>query len=71
MKTDQEVKPEEVDTSMVQINPVEKVKLDLDIPAINAMRSRNYPSPRKVGVLTPLSQDTQRALCADFSRSSV
>ena len=37
MKTDQEVKPEEVDTSMVQINPVEKVKLDLDIPAINAM----------------------------------
>ena len=32
-----EVKTEEVDNSLVQINAVEKVKLDLDIPAINAM----------------------------------
>ena len=37
VKTVQEVKTEEVDNSLVQINAVEKVKLDLDIPAINAM----------------------------------
>ena len=37
VKTVQEVKTMEVDNSLVQIDAVEKVKLDLDIPAINAM----------------------------------
>ena len=41
MRTDQEVRIEEVDTSLIQINPVENVKLDLDIPAINA-KCTNY-----------------------------
>ena len=41
MKTDQEVKSEEIDNSLVHINSVEKVQLDLDIPAINAVCS-NY-----------------------------
>ena len=37
VKTVLEVKTMEVDNSLVQIDAAEKVKLDLDIPAINAM----------------------------------
>jgi hypothetical protein len=36
-KADPKVKTDKVNTSIIQLNPVEKVKLDLDIPAINAM----------------------------------
>ena len=37
VKAFQEVNPEKVDISLVQVNYFEKVKLDLDIPAFNTM----------------------------------
>ena len=37
LKAGQKVQTEEVNTSIIRLNPVEKVKLDLGIPAINAM----------------------------------
>jgi hypothetical protein len=35
--TDEDVKTENIESSLAEINPFEKVKLDIDIPAINAM----------------------------------
>ena len=37
MRTEEEVKTEEIYRNLEAINPFEKVKLDIDIPAINAM----------------------------------
>ena len=37
MRTEEKVKTEKIDNTIAEINNFEKVKLDIDIPAINAM----------------------------------
>ena len=37
MRTEEKVKTEKIDNTIAEINNFDKVKLDIDIPAINAM----------------------------------
>ena len=37
LRTDEDVKTEEIDRNLAEVNPYEKDKLDIDIPAINSM----------------------------------
>jgi hypothetical protein len=52
MRTDEEVKAEELDSSIAQISPFEKVKLDIDIPAINAMCTKYLVQEEKTHLET-------------------
>ena len=52
MRAEEEVKTEETKRSIGKMNPFEKVKLDIDIPAINAMCTKYLVQEEKTHLET-------------------
>ena len=52
MRTEEKVKTEKIDNTIAEINNFEKVKLDIDIPAINAMCTKYLVQEEKTHLET-------------------